>query len=53
MAHGMHSQELVEGGVDFDTPAQKGWGFFVKFAFWTVIVIIAGLLLIGAMTVWS
>lgn len=53
-AHGQadHGTELT-GPVDFDAPAQKGWAFFTKFTFWTVIVIIATLLLIGLLTVWS
>ena len=53
-AHGHtdHGAEFT-GKVDFDAPAQKGWAFFTKFTFWTVIVIIATMLLIGALTVWS
>ncbi len=39
--------------VDFDTPSKKGWDFFAKFLFVNVVIVIAVLLLIGALTVWS
>jgi hypothetical protein len=55
MTHGVqaHGAELNSEAVDFDAPAQKGWAFFTKFAFWTALAVIAGLLFIGWLTMWS
>ncbi|HQT46750.1 MAG TPA: hypothetical protein PLY97_05960 [Acidocella sp.] len=36
----------------FDTTSQKGWKFFTKFLSINVVLIVAVLLLIGALTVW-
>jgi hypothetical protein len=38
--------------VDFDTHAQKGWGFFSKFLFMNVAAAAFILLLIASVTVW-
>ncbi len=37
---------------EFDKHAKNGWEFFTKFLFWNVIVIVAGLLFVGLLTVW-
>jgi hypothetical protein len=37
---------------EFDTASQKGWEFFTKFLATNVIITIAGLLIIGLLTVW-
>jgi hypothetical protein len=36
----------------FDTTSKKGWDFFTKFLSVNVVITIALLLLIGALTVW-
>jgi hypothetical protein len=35
-----------------DAHAEKGWVFFTKFLFWTVISIVVILVAIGLLTVW-
>jgi hypothetical protein len=47
------TDSATEQKIDFDTPAQKGWASFTKFLTVNLVVIIAVLLLIGALTVWS
>lgn len=45
-----YSTERVEG-VDFDTPAKKGWDFFTKFLLWNIIVTAA--LLLGLVVIFK
>ncbi len=37
----------------FDKTSQAGWAWFTKFLLITVIVCALGLILVGALTVWS
>ena len=38
---------------DFDDAAKKGWAWFTRFLLINVILCAIGLLLVGALTVWS
>ena len=48
----MHPGDPVMGD-DFDEAAQKGWAWFTRFLLINVILCALGLLLLGALTVWS
>ncbi len=41
------------GEVDIDKTSKAGWEWFTRFLLINVILCIVGLLLVGALTVWS
>lgn len=48
-----HREDTPAEVAQFNRISQTGWNFFTKFLLWNVLAIIAILLLIGFLTVWS
>jgi hypothetical protein len=49
----MHREDTPAEVEQFNRVAKTGWDFFTKFLLWNVLAIIAILLFIGVLTVWS
>ncbi len=48
-----HREDTPAEVEQFNRIAQTGWNFFTKFLLWNVLAIIAILVFIGFLTVWS
>ncbi len=48
-----HREDTPAEIAQFDRVSQTGWTWFTKFLLWNVLAIIAILLFIGLLTVWS
>jgi len=44
---------IVPAEAEFDTHSKKGWELFTKFLMGNVVFIIAGLVFVAILTVWS